>query len=294
MYIWQYSQEKLNDFHVWLNNRIPGIKFTLKSSMHSTEFLDLFIYHKNNKLHTRTYSKPCDVHVFLVPSSCHPSHTLRNIPYSTALRIYKNTSELAEFHKSKEEYSNLLKARGYSIDIITESFRKVESNPRENYFLTGFSKKSKQEDNHVIPLVTDFNPELPNIGRVLNLHKHILRLDPDLCKAIDPDGIFASFRGNKTIHDKLVHSRLPSLEDSSYEKEPGDEVQPIGGCKKCNAKRCDFCNNFLKQTNTAYSYHTNSIFNINQNFNCESKNVVYVINDLICKISSVDLKPFIL
>ena len=156
----------------------------------------------------------------------------------------------------------------------------------KNYFQTGSSKKSKQKDNHVIPLVTDFNPGLANIG-VLNLHKHILRLDPNLCKAIDLDGIFASFRGTKTIHDKLVHSRFPSLEDSTDEKEPGDEVQPIGGCKKCKAKRCDFCNDFLKQTNTAYSYHTNSIFNINQNVNCESKNVVYVINDVICKISSV-------
>ena len=61
-------------------------------------------------------------------------------------------------------------------------------------------------------------------------------MDPDLCKAIDPDGIFASFRGTKTIHDKLVHSRLPSLENSTDEKEPGDEVQPIGGCKNVKLK----------------------------------------------------------
>ena len=255
--------------------------------MHGTEFLDLFIYLKNNKLHTRTYSKPCDDHAFLVPSSCHPSHTLRNIPYSTALRIYKNTSELAEYHKSKADYTDFHKARGYSIDIITEAFRKVESKPRENYIQSGSGKKSKQEDARVIPLVTDFNPRLSNIGRVLNLYKHILRLDPELCKAVNPDGIFASFRGAKTIHDKLVHSRLTTLEDSTDEKKPEDEVHPIGGCKHSNAKRCDIYNNFLKQTNVAYSYHTNSIFNINQNVNCESKNVVYVINDLICKISSV-------
>ena len=285
--LWQYGQEKLNHFHDWLNNRIPGIKFTLKSSMHGTEFLDLSIYLKNNKLHTRTYSKPCDDHAFLVPSSCHPSHTLRNIPYSTALRIYKNTCELAEYHKSKADYTDFLKARGYSIDVITEAFRKVESKPRENYIQSGTGKKSKQEDARAIPLVTDFNPGLPNIGRVLNLYKHILRLDPELCKAVNPDGIFASFRGAKTIHDKLVHSRLTTLEDSTDEKKPEDEVHPIGGCKHCNAKRCDICNNFLKQTDVAYSYHTNSIFNINQNVNCESKNVVYVINDLTCKISSV-------
>ena len=216
--LWQYGQEKLNDFHDWLNNRIPGIKFTLKSSMHGTEFLDLFIYLKNNKLHTRTYSKPCDDHAFLVPSSCHPSHTLRNIPYNTALRIYKNTSELAEYHKSKADYTDFLKARGYRIDIITEAFRKVESKPWENYIQSGTGKKSKQEDARFIPLVTDFNPGLPNIGRVLNLYKHILRLDPELCKAVNPDGIFASFRGAKTIHDKLVHSRLTTLEDSTDKK----------------------------------------------------------------------------
>ena len=133
--------------------------------MHGTEFLDLFIYLRYNKLH----SKPCDDHAFLVPSSCHPSHTLRKIPYSTALRIYKNTSELAEYHKSKTDYTDFLKARGYSIDIITEAFRKVEFKPRENYIQTGTGKKSKQEDVRVIPLVTDFNPGLPNIGRVLNL-----------------------------------------------------------------------------------------------------------------------------
>ena len=143
---------------------------------------------------------------------------LRNIPYSTALRIYKNTSELAEYHKSKADYTDFLKARGYSIDIITEAFRKVESKPRENYIQSGTGKKSKQEDARVIPLVTDFNPGLPNIGRVLNLYKHILRLDPELCKAVNPDGIFASFRGAKTIHDKLVHSRLTTLENSTGEK----------------------------------------------------------------------------
>ena len=104
--------------------------------------MHLLICHKNNKLHTRTYSKTCDDHAFLIPSSC---HTFKNISYGTALRIYKNTSELAEYHKSKDDYSNFLEARGYSIDIITEAFRKVESNPRENYFPTGSGKKQNKK-----------------------------------------------------------------------------------------------------------------------------------------------------
>ena len=284
---WTHGQEKLNRFHEWLNTRIPGINFTLKSSQHGTEFLDLYIYLENNKLLTKTYSKPCDDHAFLVPSFCHPSHTLRNIPYSTALRIYKNTSEPAEYIKSKLEYTNYLKARGYSIEIIMEAFRKVESKARKSYYYNIPGEKSERDDIRVNPLVTDFNPGLPNIGRILNRHKHILKLDPVLCKVVAPDGIFASFRGAKTIHDKLVYSKLPVLESSTEEIESIEQVKPIVGCTHCDAKKCDICNNFLKQTKTAYSFHTNSIFNIDHNVNCKSKNIVYVINDLICKVSSV-------
>ena len=36
-----------------------------------------------------------------------------------------------------------------------------------------------------------------------------------------------------------------------------------------------------------YSYHTPYVFTINQNLDCDSKNVVYIINDIVCKRSSV-------
>ena len=285
---WTHGQDNLDRFHDWLNTRIPGIKFTVNSSEHGTEFLDLFIYVKNGKLHTKQYSKPCDDHAFLVPTSCHPSHTIRNIPYSTALRIYKHTSEPAEYDKSKLEYTDFLTARGYSIGIIMEAFRKVESKPRREYYQKQPGKKLRQESDRVIPLVTEFNPGLPNIGKILNSHKHVLKLDPELCKVVNPDGIFASFRGTKTLYDKLVHSRLPDEVAPANEVEPeGEADEPLGGCNYCVSKRCDLCKNFMKQTKTAYSFHTNSVFNIKQNVNCESLNVVYIINDLVCKVSSV-------
>ena len=138
-----------------------------------------------------------------------------------------------------------------------EAFRKVESKARKSYYYNIPGEKSEREDIRVNPLVTDFNPGLPNIGRILNRHKHILKLDPVLCKVVDPDGIFAFFRGAKTIHDKFVHSKLPVLESSTEEIESIEQVKPIAGCTHCDAKKCDICNNFLKQTKTAYSFHTN-------------------------------------
>ena len=121
---------------------------------------------KNGKLHSKQYSEPCNDHAFLVPSSCHPSHTIRNIPYSTALRIYKHTSEPAEYDKAKSEYTNYLKARGYCIEIIMEAFRKVESKPRREYYQKQPEKNSERKVDRVIPLVADFNPGLPKIGKI--------------------------------------------------------------------------------------------------------------------------------
>jgi len=41
--------------------------------------------------------------------------------YSTALRLYRIASEHDEFTKAKLEYTEHLKARGYSIDVIGEA-----------------------------------------------------------------------------------------------------------------------------------------------------------------------------
>ena len=110
---WTHGLDKLNAFHTWLNFCLPGIKFTMTTpSSHGTEFLDTFIYMNNFELHTKPYSKDCDEHTFLVPSSCHPTHNLKNIPYSIAHRIHRIASENEEYEKSKTEYSNYLRARG--------------------------------------------------------------------------------------------------------------------------------------------------------------------------------------
>ena len=289
---WTHGLEKLNCFHQWLNTRIPGIKFTVSHSPHGIEFLDTFVYMKNNLLHTRPYSKPCDEHSFLVPSSCHPAHTLRNIPYGTALRLYRIASEHDEFTKAKIEYTEHLKARGYSIGIIGEAFNRVESKERHEYL--GYPKMGPHTEidsinakvtQKVLPLVTDFNPGLPNIGQVLNKYKHILKLDPNLLKTINPDNIFTSFRGAKTLQDLLVHSRLPSLQAEPSSSSEEMEENP-GGCGPCK-KKCNLCKNFLKESDIAYSYHTNSIFKIKNSLDCDTENVIYIINDITCKISSI-------
>ena len=79
--------------------------------------------------------------------------------------------------KAKANYTEYLKARRYSIDAIEEAFGKAESRDRKSLY-----QVKKPDENllqgktktRVIPLITNFNPGLSNIGRILNIHKYIL------------------------------------------------------------------------------------------------------------------------
>ena len=41
---WTHGLEKLESFHVWLNSRLPGIKFTKEYDPHGIVFLDTYVY----------------------------------------------------------------------------------------------------------------------------------------------------------------------------------------------------------------------------------------------------------
>ena len=280
---WTHGLEKLESFHVWLNSRLPGIKFTKEYDPHGIVFLDTYVYcSDNNILQTKPYSKPCDEHTFLVPSSCHPMHNLRNIPYSTGHRLTRIASEPHEYELSKNEYIEHLTARGYSIGIIHEAFEKLESKGRLN--LLNPERNLNTTIDRVFPFVCDFNPGLPNVAAILNKHKHILLLDDELKDIIKPENIFASFRGTKTIEDLLVHSKLPIL-DIDPENQEGT-IEPDGICQPCS-KGCVLCKNYLVKTAWAYSFHTSSRFKIKGTLDCDSKNIVYIINDKVCNLSSI-------
>ena len=140
---WVYGLEMLLRFNTWLNEIHPNLKFTMsKPSLEGTEFLETFIYHnENNILHTRVYSKPCDTHSFLVPTSCHATHIFENIPKGVAHRLFRISSEHINYEKSKHEFTDYLKARGYNENLVQESFRDIEEKDR----LTLLNNKPKED-----------------------------------------------------------------------------------------------------------------------------------------------------
>ena len=83
--IWEHSEESLSDFIDQVNLFHPTIKFTAECSKEEVNFLDLNIKLIDGELKTDLFVKPTDTHQFLDPTSSHPYHCKKGIPYSQAL-----------------------------------------------------------------------------------------------------------------------------------------------------------------------------------------------------------------
>ena len=90
-FIWEHVEESLQEFINEINSFHPTIKFTADWSKEKVNFLDVEVTLKNSVLSTDLFVKPTDTHQFLDPTSCHPYHCKKRIPYSQTLRLKKVT-----------------------------------------------------------------------------------------------------------------------------------------------------------------------------------------------------------
>ena len=84
-FIWTGSTADLENFLNELNAKHPSIKFEYKISKERISFLDTKRYIKNNKLHTKIFTKKTDCQTFVNINSEHPKSLKKSIPYSQAL-----------------------------------------------------------------------------------------------------------------------------------------------------------------------------------------------------------------
>ena len=90
---WTQSDEELQNLLSRANNLHPSMKFTHEISNTTMSFRDTSSSSSEGELSTDLYSKPTDTNHYLLPSSCHPFHVTKSIPYSQALRIHRQIFE---------------------------------------------------------------------------------------------------------------------------------------------------------------------------------------------------------
>lgn len=287
--IWVGTIEELHNFHSWINTLHPNINFELNYSTETIEYLNCKIYECDNKLMTTLYSKPSDTHSYLVPTSCHPTHIVKNIPHGVAITCKRICTDPLEFERHTNIYNEHFVNRGYNSTFVTEEFNRVRNidrldllgskeasnNMHTNEDISDANNLDKKQVTSIrnFPLVSDYNSKLPNISKVLNKYKHVLDLDPSIKRFMDKGKFFGSFRRCKTLGDILINSRYPKIKHNTESK----------GCISCG--KCTLCKNYLVTTTKIESLHTTEgkSYNIDNTISCSDDYVIYFILYKTCK-----------
>ena len=247
---------KPNEFLSILNKLNKDIKFTMEVDSRQLAFLDVMVNIENDKIWMDTYSKPTDTKRYVPFNSCHPKHTLKNIPLNLAQRICMIIEKDDIKEQKLEQLLETLTKLGYPKEVVQNEIGRAKAISQAEL------RKTKEKKNeNVLSFVSTNNPSNPNIFNAIKTSM---------------DQIKGSLRHKNVLENtKLIHSkRQPSnlgrlLCKSKYINK--DKL----GIKKCG-KNCVCCN-YLMEIKEYKFLNLNSTFVINSNFNCNSSNLIYAI-----------------
>ena len=240
------------------NNFTPTLRLTYESSEKSVLFLDLIITVSERKLKNTLHIKSTDPHKYLHYASSHPEHTKQSVVFSQTLRISELCSEENYFKNYRSQMKPWFLKREYPEKPIENEMRKVK-------FCKEEIKKAKVVKD--IPFVVTYNPQLKNVGRIINKNIYLLNMNEETKKLFSPRPM-VSFKSLRKISSYLVR-------DNFY---PLDRVV---GSTKCSKKRCEVCMN-VSETNTFISNVTGETYKINHKLNCDDNCLIYLLPCKCC------------
>ena len=96
----------------------------------SIAFLDTSLSIRNSRISVDLYRKPSDRCAYLLPSSCNPPHTTKNIPFSLALRIVRICTDTDSRDLRLRELKEMLRSRDYGRGLIDAAILRASAIPR--------------------------------------------------------------------------------------------------------------------------------------------------------------------
>ena len=183
---------------------------------------------------------------------------INKVPQKIALRLQRICDTTKKYESRADEYKN------YKPSLVDEQFKKqISKKSREDI------SKSKPKTNHVskIKFVTKYNPRLPKIDGIIKKHISILHND-DALKTVFPKDCFSTiYKRNKSLKELIA----PSI----YPLKINTRISSITSCYNC-----DICKNYMIFDNTFICTVTRKSYFIRESINCESINVIYLVNVL--------------
>ena len=274
--IFEGTTKEIHKLFDEINQIHPSIKFTMTHTSVDTEsnedkckcpqqdripFLDTSCRIKDNKIDIDLHKKKTDRNRYLLPSSCHPRQTTRSIPFSLALRIVRICTHPDTREMRFKDLKSLLLARSYQEQLIDRAINKARSIPR-NVALRKVKKK-KTSDRPVF--VMKFDPRLPNISNIQSRHWRAMVSQDQYLKDCFKTPPLIAYKKQRNIREHLIRAKVP--ENSRHEK------RQLNGMFKCG-NQCTACP-YISEGKSVK--HKDSTWNINRSLNCNSYNIIYLI-----------------
>ena len=262
--LWSGTESEFEEFMVFLNSCHSNIKFTATYDFKtkSVPFLDVLVTVKEGEIITDLYRKPSSTVQYLLPTSCHPGHITRNIPYSLGYRIIRICSNTQTMLQRLQELREMLLSRQYSPNIIESAFTRLKNIKREDALKRVVRVKRPPK----LTFSCKYDPRLPNINSIIKKHFAVMSEDPYLGRVF-ASGCQVAYSRNRNLKDIICRARLYPTISSRPRRERL-------GWHKCNS--CITCTHSRNMTSFK-SYATGEIINISQNLTCTDTNVIYCI-----------------
>jgi hypothetical protein len=275
--IWTGTEQELITFLEFINTLHPTIKFTSTYDFQSrtVPFLDTSIKIERGTITSDLYRKPTHSAQYLLPSSTHPPHCTKNIPYSLAYRLLRICSDPETLKLRLEELREMLQQRGYSNNIITGAFTRLTTTNRQE----ALKKVSREKiSNDKVTFVIPFDPRLPKISEIASRHFNLLKSDKS-CEKIFKAGVQVAYKRHQNIREILCRATVPPLKQRTSTRENL-------GWRTCHKLPCSACT-YSRNMSSFKVKATGKIKEINQIITCGDTNVIYCIECEKCGLQYV-------
>ena len=274
-FVWNHDPLELDTFIDYLNTIHPTIKFTKSTSTTMITYLDLDIYLKENKLHTKTHFKSTNTFSYLHGHSNHPKSTFTGVHKGENIRILRNTSEETNYNSTMSFINTQFKRRQYPKHLTTAEH--IPFSDRDQYLNT-----SPRDSTYSTNFITTFDPSI-------KLREHLTADWPRLSSHQELRRIFQdppniTHKHSPNLSQLLVRAKLNYHIDTQLPiSNPPDILHITYPAKNifCRNTQCGTCPQ-LNQHSHYSSYQTKQYFSIPDVYSCDTTQAIYLLECKIC------------
>ena len=289
--IWPHPIEELKHFIDRMNNIHHSIKFTYEHSSSTVTFLDTDVHiDDNNKLSVTTHIKSTNKQAYTHAKSYHPPGTSKGIAIGEAKRYAKTNTHENEYKKMVMRHILQMKVRGYTSKQLLTHILSVKHSDRFN--------KNKSSVNHNRPIfITRYSKSAAKFIQIIRRNWHHIQHDPAVGRYF-PNYPIMAFTRNKNLKNYLVRAKIKqdnpqdtetetqiplALEHSTICDDP--KISPMfiphDYINYCAIRGC-FLHKYLNTSLRIQSHITKRSFRVRGKLDCNSKNIIYLIQCKRC------------